>query len=226
MVHSSEGVLDIGIDKHGRDGSAREFPGPAESADGRVCDLLPPLLAAVFDQIALGIAIVGIDGVLIHANQPAIAALDAAGLRISARGTIESVRPCDNIALESALAAAAAQRRTIIALGGDRRPTTIAVEPLATQSRRAACAMVVFGRAALCEPATLDVYARAHNLTPSEETVLDALCTGLRAKEVALRTRSSIATVRSHLRSIYRKTHARNLQDLLVRLASLPPMTT
>ena len=114
----------------------------------------------------------------------------------------------------------------MLTLGGDRRPTTVAVQPLAThpQSRRATSALLLFSRPALCEPAALSAYARVHSLTPSEALVLDALCAGLRAKEVAVRTRSSIATVRSHLRSIYGKTHARNLQDLLARLASLPPM--
>ena len=183
------------------------------------------LLAAIVDQLALGIVVADVDGTVVHANRAAQTALSGSGLRIAANGRLESSRSRDATALHDALSAVAAQRRTLIALGSERNVLTVAVQPLAMPDEAGPPrAMLLFSRPMLCDAPALVAFARAHQLTPAENAVVEALCGGLRAKEVALRTRSSIATVRSHLRNIYYKTGARNLQDLLARIASLPPL--
>ena len=203
----------------------REYVAGAVRNDDRA-EPSATLLSAIVDQLALGIVVADVDGTVVHVNRAAQAALRGSGLRIGASGRLESNRARDAMALNDALSAVAAQRRTLIALGSERNVMTVAVQPLAMpdDARDPPRAMLLFSRPVLCDAPALVAYARAYQLTPAENAVVEALCGGLRAKEVALRTCSSIATVRSHLRNIYYKTGARNLQDLLARIASLPPL--
>ena len=213
--------------EHSLDLPPLEFLPYAEGVE-KVPDALFQLLASVVDQLAFGIAVVAVDATIVHANRAAICALRGCGLRVTAQSKLESIRAGGNDALEAALRAIAAHRRTLLALGSDQNRLTVAVQPLFghPQPRRATRALLVFSKPALCAPAAVGAFVRAYRLTPAESVVLAALCSGLRAKEVAVRTRSSIATVRSHLRNIYSKTDASNLQDLLLRLAALPPLAS
>ncbi len=135
-------------------------------------------------------------------------------------------RPSDSVALGQALDAAAALRRPLFSLGPAEQPTAVAIQPLLTGalSRRATRAMLLFSKPVLCDSAALSAYVKANRLTRAESAVLSALCAGLRVKEVAQQMKSSIATIRSHLRNIYCKTGARDLHDLLARVAVLPPL--
>ena len=135
--------------------------------------------------------------------------------------------PADATALRRAIGATAGLRRSLVVLGSGQQSVAVAVHPLSPSPGRPAPrrALLLFGRTGMCDGLARSAYARAHRLTPAEVTVLDALCEGLRAKEVALRLQSSIATVRSHLRSIYHKTGSRDLRDVLAQLAVLPPVS-
>ena len=217
--------MDIRMDSAAPGSLLRDYIADAVCNDDGVVPA-PALLAAIVDQLALGIVVAEVDGTVVHANRAAHAALFGSGMRIAANGRLESSRTRDAAALDDALSAVAAQRRTLIALGGDRNVLTVAVQPLAMpdEAGRLPRAMLLFSRPVLCDAPALSAFARAHQLTPAENAVVEALCGGLRAKEVAMRTGSSVATVRSHLRNIYYKTGARNLQDLLARIAALPPL--
>jgi DNA-binding CsgD family transcriptional regulator len=60
------------------------------------------------------------------------------------------------------------------------------------------------------------------HLTPAESRIAMLLAAGREPSEIAARTRSSYATVRSHLKSIYQKTNV-SRQSQLVRLISMLP---
>jgi DNA-binding CsgD family transcriptional regulator len=199
--------------------------GAGSDRDERCVDSTPGLLTAIVDQLALGILVADRHRTVIHANRAARAALRGTGVRITPDAKLEALCASDAAALERALGAAAMQRRSLIAVGSERQRLSIAVQPLTMPT--AGCkphAMLLLSKPVLCDSTTLEAFARAHRLTPAETAVLDALCGGYRAKEVAMRTRSSVPTVRGHLRSIYVKTGARNLQALLARVASLPSL--
>jgi len=185
-----------------------------------------PLLVAVVEQLGLGVAVTTFDGLVLHLNQAARRALRDSAFDIGDDGRLFSLRGSDAGSLRNALAAAALERKSVIVVGDRRKGLTIAVQPLDFLSggRPAKGVMLLFSLGARLNASAVTAYGDAHQLTPAESAVVTGLCDGLQAKEVAQRTGSSIATVRSHLRSIYFKTGARNLQDLLARVASLPPL--
>ena len=211
-----------------RDGGVpeAEFTRFAESLRDPVPDAIPALLAVLFDQLPHGLMVTTLDGHVLHANRSGIAAMSGNEVWIDADMRLVTQRPTDATALRRALAATAGLRRSLVVLGAGHGTLAVAVQPLLHLNgmQTPPRALLLFGKAALCDVLALGAFGRVHRLTPAEIAVLDALCEGLRAKEVALRLHSSIATVRSHLRSIYHKTGSRDLRDLLTQLAVLPPL--
>jgi DNA-binding CsgD family transcriptional regulator len=197
-----------------------ERPAPAARPAG--------LREAIIDQLALGIVVVALDGRVLHANRAGLKALLGAGLFIGHEGKLASHCTGDVVALYRAVSATAAEARTVVVIDSGRLRVTIAAQPLryTHEGRRRAAAMLLMNVDAHPDASAIVAYGDAHLLTRAERSVLLALSGGLRAKEVAATTRSSVATVRSHLRSIYQKTGVRNLQDLLARVAALPPLDT
>ena len=204
-----------------------EFMPFAEGVDDPVPETIPALLAALFDQLPHGVMVMTLDGYVLHANRSGIAAINGTDIWIDADMRLIVQRPADATVLRRAIAATAGLRRSLVVLGSGQCSLAVAVHPLSPSpgGRTPRRALLLFGRAALCDALAMSAFARTHRLTPAEITVLDALCEGLRAKEVALRLESSIATVRSHLRSIYHKTSSRDLRDVLAHLAMLPPVS-
>jgi DNA-binding CsgD family transcriptional regulator len=80
------------------------------------------------------------------------------------------------------------------------------------------------GKRTVCERLTVQWFARAHALTPTETRVLEALCEGDQPREVAARHQVGMATVRSQIGSIRNKTGAESIRELVRRVAVLPPM--
>lgn len=198
----------------------------AGCADALAAHGLPPLLAAVFEQLPYGMMIVTLEGQVLHANKMAIHALDSYDIWIDAGLRLVTLRPSDVAKLRRALAAAAVLRRSLVELGAGSRKLAVGIQALRipNSTQVAPCAVLLFGRSAYCDALALGAFGRSRGLTPAELVVLDALGEGLRAKEVALRLKSSIATVRSHLRNIYQKTGSRDLHELMAQLAALPPL--
>ena len=83
----------------------------------------------------------------------------------------------------------------------------------------------VFGRR-LCEPMSMEWFARSHGLTPAESGVLQLLCNGLDPRAIAAANKVRMATVRTQLICIRDKTGAGSIRALLQRLATLPPMVS
>jgi DNA-binding CsgD family transcriptional regulator len=83
---------------------------------------------------------------------------------------------------------------------------------------------LIFSRTGMCEALMMSFFARAHQLTRSEEQILGLLCTGLTAPEMATQLRVGEATVRTHIRSICQKTHSNGIREVTKRLALLPPL--
>jgi DNA-binding CsgD family transcriptional regulator len=71
---------------------------------------------------------------------------------------------------------------------------------------------------------TFRMYAKALRLTPKEIEVLTELTRGREPKAVALDMNLSIETVRSHIKAMLGKASANSLRELLLRVATLPPI--
>ena len=192
----------------------------------RAAETLPAMLAGVLEQLPHAAMIVTTDGFVLHASTRAAACLRRCGAWIDDRRRLVTLRPTDAQALNRALGAAGGRRRSLVLLGAGERRTAVSVQPLPEPgvTGHPIRALLMFGKSTVCDATASGAFGRAHGLTPAELMVLDALREGLHAKEVGARLNSSIATVRSHLRSIYNKTGSRDLRDLIAQLALLPPL--
>ena len=70
----------------------------------------------------------------------------------------------------------------------------------------------------------LQMFAREHSLTPTEESVLRALCDGRDVDEIAVQHGVAESTVRTQVRSLRDKTGANGIRQLVQRVLALPPV--
>lgn len=182
------------------------------------------VLAAVVEQIDYGVLVVGPRAVLQWCNRAARSELERRGslsldgLRLSTPDAAQQRR------LDLALAQAQQRGlRSLLALGRGDDMLHAAVLP-GCVGEPDGSALVMLSRRRLCETLSADGYARHHGLTPAECTVLHALLRGDAPPQIARETGVALSTVRTHVQSIRRKTGARRIQDIVVRLATLPPL--
>jgi DNA-binding CsgD family transcriptional regulator len=193
----------------------------APAAPGPMADLMAGLL----DAIDYGLLLLGADGTLLHANRQAEAELD--GLHpLQRRGRqLCARRAADQSCLQAALAGALRGLRRLVTLGEPGCRASVSVVPLDPGApAEAPKILLLLGKRHLCEPLSVQWFARAHGLTPAETRVLEALCAGGDAREIADRHGVGIATVRTQIGAIRAKTGAESIRDLVHMVAALPPM--
>jgi len=123
----------------------------------------------------------------------------------------------------AALDAARGGRWSMLRLGADPMPLTIAVLPLVGVAREGEpLVLMLFGLRHCAESVALQLYGRACRLTPAETRVLRGLADGLAPQEIAERDSVLLSTVRSHIRSIREKTGTRSITELTHTLVGLP----
>src|SRR5438105_11704982 len=199
------------------------FVGANPGADAP--DTLGTGLALLTDELAYGVVVVRTDGRVLHANQSAHHELGrrrVVGLR---QRVLTAVNAEDAVVLHDAMARAAAGKRSMITLTGEGSSLTLVVLPLGGDGAgRPRSVALVFARATVCDSLMLGFFARSHGLTRTEEQVLDVLCQGYSAPEIAAQMSVAVSTVRSHVRSLCAKTHSSGVRELVNRVAVLPPV--
>ena len=188
--------------------------------------LLGPLpLVALLDELSFGVAVVDVDARLVHASRAARMQLQAQrGLRIQAC-RIEAESAADEAALVRALAAAAAGRRSYLAVGRANHRMDVAILPLdSIQTGGEPFVVLVFEKAAGSGGLGLYFFAQAYGLTRTEQSVLAELGDGASVVDAARQLGSSVHTVRTHVRNILCKTGQANLRGLTRRIGMLPPV--
>jgi DNA-binding CsgD family transcriptional regulator len=126
-----------------------------------------------------------------------------------------------------ALATWRSGRRTLLTLDSDESQVSLALVPVADAPAAlydAPVMLLVFGKRRVCEPLSVEFYARSHRLTGAETTVLTELCNGLRPAEIAQRCGVALSTVRSQIGSIRQKTGAGSIAELVRMMIGLPPI--
>jgi DNA-binding CsgD family transcriptional regulator len=125
-----------------------------------------------------------------------------------------------------ALTLAAAGQRSMVALGahGHMTVAVIPLQPAGPQGKAIEHFALLFSRASMCEALMLGAFARAHQLTPTEERVLGLISTGLTVPEMAKRLTLGPATIRTHVRNICAKTCCHGLREIVTRLAVMPAL--
>jgi len=191
-------------------------------------------LVQAADALALGLLLLTDQGRLLHANAAGQTLLAAGGwLRLQADGMVVAGPDAPAAqALRLALTQAAEGRRQWLrapAAGGAVAGTasgaavsaTLVRLPAWRQGEPAALLMTVTDPGAARELAS---YAAEHALTPAESRVLAVLCQGLDQASAAAALGVTLATLRSHVAAVRRKTGHRRLATLLQAVARLPPL--
>lgn len=193
---------------------------------GRAPSPLPELMTRLLDEIDYGVLLVGPGDAVLHLNRRARAELDGEHpLQMGGVAGLCARGAADQAALQSALAGARGGLRRLVTIGGPGRRVAVSVVPLdAGGPGEGRMVLLLLGRRQLCEPLSVQGFARAHGLTPAEARVLEALCDGLDAREVAARHGVGLATVRTQIGAIRAKTGAESIRDLVRLVAALPPM--
>lgn len=189
------------------------------------------MLAAVLNQIEVGVLISDASGGLLHANREAQTELDRGTfLRL---GTPQDPRQlcvlteCGPSAwheLRSAIEAAARHgRRRMVALRACGKVLLLTAVSLtgAGGERRA---LLLLGRRRPCSQLGLEMFATTHGLTPAETRVLAGLLEGAKPDEIARQASVAISTLRTQLSSLRAKLDAHRVEELLLRVAEIPPM--
>lgn len=195
---------------------ARQCPDDAQAADQ---------LEALRDGLdALGSAVVLVDeSARIHfATMVATAGFARAGFA-SAGDVLHCPRAPINVLWMAALHDVCILRRTrLLELPGQGAPIWISLSPVKMGGRP--CALVAFGRPAVCDWPALEHFARRHSLTSTETQVMHRLAQGMKAADIARLHGVAVSTVMTQMAAIRTKTAAGSVRRLVQILSQLPPM--
>jgi DNA-binding CsgD family transcriptional regulator len=180
-------------------------------------------LLQAFDEQAQGLAVVDEQLGLLYANRLARHWFtEQAWMRDD--GTLAKPDAADGRAWLKAVRAVCRQHtRGLVTLGGAAGPMVVALVPLAVAGRT--YALATMGRAELCGPAAVALFAKQHGLTGPEGQVLAALCQGRRSAAIARHLQLPSAAVTVHLGAIRAKLGCTDQRALLQKMACLPTLS-
>jgi DNA-binding CsgD family transcriptional regulator len=207
--------------------AAGHYTGPERRSAAQPPAHPPALwLARMLDEMDHGMLLVGSDGTLHHANQPARLELGRSDTLQLTGPRVHAVRREQQGSLLGALADACHGRRRLLMLGhGQLLP--VAAVPLSDGHRDSdVMVLLLLGKRQNFAGLTVDFFAHTHGLTGAEARVLQALCGGLRPKEVARQFDVAVSTVRTQISSIRHKTQTVSIRDLVERVGTLPPIAS
>lgn len=182
-------------------------------------------LSMLIDEVDYGMVLLTEDAQVVFINHLARIQLEN-GHPLEVRGRwIGACRAADHLPFVSALAAAAQRgRRCLLKMGEDAQPAMVSVVPLGQPGQGEPAIALIFGRRQVCEPLSVEAFARTHQLTVAETRVLIALCSGSRVSDVARLFGVEVSTVRSQVSNIRHKTGAKTIAGLVQQVALLPPL--
>jgi DNA-binding CsgD family transcriptional regulator len=191
-------------------------------------------LTATLDHVEASVFLVGSDGTITFANDPAKTMLDDATLlRVSAKALHAVADNADRILQDTF--ASAAKGDAAVGVRGVAIPLTSSsderwfahVLPLTSGRRQEAgqashaVAAVFIRRSVPNAPPPLEAIAKLYKLTASEVRVLDAVLRVNGVKAMAETLGLSQATVKTHLHNVFRKTGTRRQSDLVKVVAGI-----
>ena len=192
----------------------------------RADPLDPSFLLRLLDEIDYGLVLVSAGGRVQHANHLARHELACGHLLSGAVG--DPIVACTaglGQQLLAAIQGASHGRRRLLYLTHGEHTLPVAVIPLA-HALEAPCASVllVMARQRAGDNLAVQMFAREHGLTPTEESVLRALCDGRDVDEIAQQHGVAESTVRTQVRSLRDKTGSHGIRQMVQRVLALPPV--
>jgi DNA-binding CsgD family transcriptional regulator len=187
-----------------------------------------PLVSAVADALAYPLMVLQADALLLYANRAALAALeDGVPLALVAEGRVGAASEAQRAPFLQALRLAAQGERQALVWADEPVPLHAWVCPLpAAEGAAPDAAAPVMLVQAPPSGRLLDVsgFAQHHALSPAETRVLEQLLAGRSTRHAAQALGVGLATVRTHVLSIRRKTGHQGVPALLSALGALPPL--
>ena len=183
-------------------------------------------LIQALDEVDYGMVVLDEDANVLHANRSAYAELDDTHpLQLVGR-TLRSRRSDDVPALHEALLSSSQRGlRRLLSVGDKGRAVSVAFVPLGPPGAGLPNAtMVILGKRKICEPLSVQWFARTHGLTGAETRVLERLCTGLHPRQIGAEQSVGLSTIRTHIRAIRSKTGSDSIRAVVELIAKLPPM--
>jgi DNA-binding CsgD family transcriptional regulator len=202
---------------------ATPAPAPVNTA------LADSLACVALNELGSGVIIIDQYARALHRNLAADAVLARKDCVAIDSGHITVTHLPDVRKFSQALTSAAAGKRSMITLGAQSH-MTVAIIPLQPTSNTSSATSppehfaLMFSRASMCETLMLGAFARAYQLTPTEERILALIGQGLTAPEMAKKNNLGAATVRTHIRNICAKTNCHGLREIITRLAVMPTL--
>lgn len=200
----------------------RQPPVKTEKAD----ELQTGFLLRLLDEIDYGLVLVSAQGRIQHANHLARHELATGRLLYAAADdTIVGSAAGLTEQLMSAIHGAVQGRRRLLYLAHGEHNMPVAVIPLThALEGPSTSVLLVMARQRIGDNLALQMFAREHCLTPTEEAVLRALCDGREVDEIAVQHGVAESTVRTQVRSLRDKTGANGIRQLVQRVLALPPV--
>ena len=183
----------------------------------------PRLFMRILDELDYGLMLVTDQARLRFANRVALRECTPARCMRLHDGHVLPRHEREQQGFFRALAASRLGRRSMLSLRVDDAQVCLAVVPLGETAGMPAT-LLVFGRRQVCEPLTVEFFAREQHLTAAETTVLRALCDGARPAEIARQCGVAVSTVRTQVSSLRSKTGARSIGELVRMVTVLPPI--
>ena len=191
-------------------------------------------LTTTLHHIEAAVFLVGPDGAIAFANQPAAKMLEEGSLVRSVDQALRAVAPETDSILRDVFSAAA-NGDASLGVRGVAVPLTSSLDrrwfahvlPLSSGRRQQAVhtvpatAAVFICNSAPNAPPPLEAIAKIHKLTASEVRILDAMLKISGVKAIAEALGVSEGTVRTHLHNLFRKTGTQRQSDLVKLVAGL-----
>ncbi len=183
------------------------------------------LAEALLDQIECGLVVCSAGGRLLQCNRAARRELDAGRVVKVVDGMVRC--PGGSADLAAALHDAAnRQRRRLMWLGDETQRLMIVAMPIAFTGFSAPTALLMLGRRDLCSPLGLEMLSIRHGLTLAERRVLKGLVANRSASQIAAAHGVGLPTIRTQIQSVREKVGVRSIDELLLRAAQVPPVTS
>lgn len=204
---------------------------PGAAASRPPVGQMPVLVSALVrmaDALAWPLVLVDDQGVLHHANHSGRAVL-ATGqpLRLDAQQRLQPASQSQRADFWLALQAAAAGQPRELRWPGKSGGSTATLRPLTPLPGAAVLLLLDLKpdfHAAPTRRPDVEAYGQAHDLSPAQQQLLQALAEGRRVKQLASDLRLPPSTVRSRLVALRHKTGHARIDDLLRTLWALPPV--
>mgnify|MGYP006146400553 FL=1 len=182
-------------------------------------------LLRVFDEIDYGMLLVDGQGRILHANHLARHELAQRQILRACSGSLVGSTTEHSERIQQALDAALRGQRRLVLIREADRDLSLAFTPLSHPLEDdAPTVLVLLSRQNACDNLAVRMFARALGLSPTEETVMLALCRGLEIPDIARENGVAVSTVRSQVKTLREKAGAPSVRRLLQRVNSLPPV--